>query len=150
MTAKLAPISITSRVPQRLVARLEADFRGGGWQAYVKAGVAEAVRISGLVSPSPVVVPYTWYRYHSEPAPDPHALELLTSKDAELVSTNALSLTDSLSLTSKCRRGVGVQAAAVPAGGQAGDHLGRRAQQRNEGGRPEGLVRKERRRLRRA
>ena len=100
MTAKLAPISITSRVPQRPVdvARLEADFRGGGWQAYVKAGVAEAVRISGLVSPSPVVVPYTWYRYHSEPAPDPHALELLTSKDAELASTNApLSLHDGLS-----------------------------------------------------
>ncbi len=63
----------------------------------MKAGVAEAVRISGLVSPSPVVVPYTWYRYHSEPAPDPHALELLTSKDAELASTNALlSLTGSL------------------------------------------------------
>ena len=76
---------------------------GRGWQAYVKAGVAEAVRISGLVRPSPVVVPYTWYRYHSEPAPDPHALELLTSKDAELASTNALlSLTGSLPAANKC------------------------------------------------
>ena len=119
MTAKLARISITSRVSQRLVARLEADFRGGGWQAYVKAGVAEAVRISGLVSPSPVVVPYTWYRYHSEPAPDPHALELLTSKDAELVSTNALSLTDSLSLTSKCRRGARSSSCRCPCRGSS-------------------------------
>jgi hypothetical protein len=46
--------------------------------------VAEAVRISKTVEPSPPVVPYTWYRYHSEPAPDPHATQLLTPQDAKL------------------------------------------------------------------
>ena len=46
--------------------------------------MAEAVRISKTVEPSPPVVPYTWYRYHSEPAPDPHATQLLTPQDAKL------------------------------------------------------------------
>ena len=61
-------------------------------EAYIKAGVAEAVRISKLVTPSPPVVPYTWYRYHSEPAPDPHARELLTPRDAMLQFKFPLSL----------------------------------------------------------
>ncbi len=52
--------------------------------AYVKAGIAEAVRISKTVTPSPPVVPYTWYRYHKEPAPDPHAGQFLSPKDAKL------------------------------------------------------------------
>jgi hypothetical protein len=53
-------------------------------KAYVKAGIAEAVRISKLVTPSPPVVPYVWYLYHGEPMPDPHADQLLTKKDAVL------------------------------------------------------------------
>ena len=53
-------------------------------KAYVDAGIAEAVRISKLVTPSPPVVPYVWYLYHGEPAPDPHAGHLLTKKDAML------------------------------------------------------------------
>jgi hypothetical protein len=61
-------------------------------KAYIKAGVEEAVRISKLVTPSPAVVPYAWYRYHSEPAPDPRALELLSPKDAELEFKYPLSL----------------------------------------------------------
>lgn len=52
--------------------------------AYIKAGIDEAVRISKTVTPSPPVVPYTWYRYHAEPAPDPHAGQLLSPKDAKL------------------------------------------------------------------
>eukprot|EP01043_Picozoa_sp_COSAG02_P043192 COSAG02_NODE_3739_length_6303_cov_12.797228_6_plen_160_part_00 len=52
--------------------------------AYIKAGIAEAVRISKTVTPSPPVVPYTWYRYHAEPAPDPHAGQLLSPQDAKL------------------------------------------------------------------
>ena len=61
-------------------------------KAYIKAGVEEAVRISKLVTPSPAVVPYAWYRYHSEPAPDSRALELLSHKDAELEFKYPLSL----------------------------------------------------------
>ena len=61
-------------------------------RAYVTAGITEAVRISKLVAPSPLVVPYTWYRYHSEPAPDAHALEFLTAKDTELQFSYPLTL----------------------------------------------------------
>lgn len=56
----------------------QASCCGGGGRCAVVAGISKTVH------PSPPVVPYTWYRYHEEPAPDPHAGQLLTGQDAQL------------------------------------------------------------------